>query len=117
MTPASGGPVRYVSAAIIRQLFNEGKYWERALAGELVMHLGSDRVPRRLPPGEPPGTRSQIIYYYDAEGEPVAVVHQYLRPDGSLGASGRPDPKQLLIDGVRVIVEPPHQARGQRHQP
>jgi hypothetical protein len=27
-------------------------------------------------------------------------VHQYLRPDGTLGLSGRPDPKLVLYEGV-----------------
>jgi hypothetical protein len=30
----------------------------------------------------------------------VAIVHQYLRVDGSFGGSGRPDPKELTEDGV-----------------
>jgi len=37
----------------------------------------------------------------------VAVVFQYLRPDGSIGGSGRPDPKFLLRDGVQYVVAPP----------
>jgi hypothetical protein len=28
------------------------------------------------------------------------MVHQYLQPDGTLGASGQPDPKRLLHDGI-----------------
>jgi hypothetical protein len=42
--------------------------------------------------------------YDDASGVMVAVVHQYLRPDGSLGASGLPDPKRLLVNGILYIV-------------
>jgi hypothetical protein len=29
----------------------------------------------------------------------VAVMHQYLRPDGTIGASGQPDPKRLVVEG------------------
>lgn len=39
------------------------------------------------------------------EGQKVAGVHQYLRVDGTLGASGRPDPKELLIGGVLYIID------------
>jgi hypothetical protein len=28
------------------------------------------------------------------------MVHQYLRPDGTLGASGLPDPKLVVHEGV-----------------
>jgi hypothetical protein len=38
-------------------------------------------------------------------GEKVAGVHQYLRPDGTIGLSGRPDPKEVYIDGVLYIIE------------
>jgi len=30
----------------------------------------------------------------------VALVHQYLRSDGTLGASGQPDPKRIVIGNV-----------------
>jgi len=32
----------------------------------------------------------------------MAIVHQYLLPDGSIGASGLPDPKWLR-DGDRIL--------------
>jgi hypothetical protein len=50
-------------------------------------------------------TRSQYLIYVDNNGKKVAGVHQYLRPDGKLGASGRPDPKELLINGVLYMDE------------
>ena len=55
-------------------------------------------MPRSLP-SEPLGTLSQVIEYYDAAGQMQVMVHQYLRPDGSIGASGRPDPKWLRHEG------------------
>lgn len=48
----------------------------------------------------PPCTLSQVLMYRDTRGQLVAVVHQYLLADGSLGASGRPDPKYVFEDGV-----------------
>ncbi len=56
--------------------------------------------------GEPPGTRSQLIRYLDQKGSWVVEVHQYLRPDGTLGASGRPDPKRLRLGGIIYAVAP-----------
>ena len=85
----------------LRKLFNDGGYAHRVKAGEFTT-----KVIRQAPPGpkirakEPPGTMSQIIAYIDAGGKVIAIVHQYLRPDGGLGGSGRPDPKRLLLNGV-----------------
>ena len=53
--------------------------------------------------GEPPGTKSQLIRYVDRAGQSVVLVHQYLRPNGTLGASGRPDPKRLRLGKVLYI--------------
>jgi hypothetical protein len=47
---------------------------------------------------------SQIIEYFDAEGTRVALVDQYLRPDGTLGGSGRPDPKRVLVGNEEWFV-------------
>jgi hypothetical protein len=47
-----------------------------------------------------PGARSQRIRYVNGKVEIVVVVHRYIAPDDSIGASGKPDPKQLRIDGV-----------------
>lgn len=55
--------------------------------------------------GQPLGTVSQFLSYRDAKtGEELARVHQYQRPDGSLGGSGKPDPKRLLDDGVIYLI-------------
>jgi hypothetical protein len=55
---------------------------------------------RLAPPAanQPPGTRSQMISYRDSNDKEIARVHQYLKTDGMLGASGKPDPKRLLIN-------------------
>lgn len=97
-------PEKLVPARTIQTKFNEGRYYERTLLGEFRTQVLKSRVPKHLHPGEPPGTLSQIVAYYGPQGR-VAIVHQYLRPDGSLGASGRPDPKQLLLEGTLLIVE------------
>lgn len=48
-----------------------------------------------------------MISYRDANGNEIARVHQYLRPDGTLGASGKPDPKPLMVNGVVYIYSAP----------
>jgi len=49
---------------------------------------------------EPFCTRSQIVAYVSVTGERVAVVHRYLRRDGTLDGSGMPDPKMLVEAGI-----------------
>ena len=90
---------RWVTSQELRRLFNEGRYWERMKAGEFFEVLYREGHPSPKDSHEPPCTRSQIIAYLNARGRQVAIVHQYLRKDGNLGASGKPNPKKLLHRG------------------
>lgn len=94
--------VEYVSKDIIREAFNSGQFWERAQRGEFNSALQYDEhypeyeaIKRNIRYC----SRSQIVRYYDELGQ-VAVVHQIRSPDGSLGASGKPDPKYLRLDDM-----------------
>ena len=69
------------------------------LAGEFTPNTMSSN-PAPPAAGQPTNTLSQMVSYIDAGGQEVARVHQYLRPDGTIGAKGRPDPKRLLENGV-----------------
>jgi hypothetical protein len=92
--------LRRVSAQQLQRIFNTQRYHERAESGEFTQIV---QVRRPAPPAlrEVPGTESQIVHYIDRGGNTVAIVHQYERPDGTLAASGRPDPKFLFHNGVR----------------
>jgi hypothetical protein len=96
-----------VHATELRRMFNEGRYWERLKKGELAAFPAGNRHP--APPFEPYCTVSQTVHYY-TRSRPlpakVAVVHQYLRPDGTLGASGKPDPKAIIQDDTMYILDP-----------
>lgn len=92
----------WVTPQIIRQIFNDSQFYEKSLSGEISSKLKRNSHPDPTPKGEPYCTHSQIVYYYEHSGKPLAIVHQYLRPDGTLGASGRPDPKRLYL-GDRII--------------
>jgi len=92
-----------VSAETLRKIFNDGGYWELAKQGKLFeKEYYSSPSPKSS--GEPPGTLSQIVAYLDSQGRQVAIVHQYLRRDGSVGGSGRPDPKKLFHNGKLYVV-------------
>lgn len=81
-------------------MFNDLRFAERAASGDLVVRVkpGSEHLAPATS-AEPAGTVSHILEYLQAE-QLVAKAHQYLRPDGTVGGSGRPDPKWLFIDGV-----------------
>jgi hypothetical protein len=97
-------PRKRISQREMRQLFNDQCFWERACSGELNTRIESESHPSPYRSGQPLCTRSQMIAYFDKNNQEVARVHQYKRPDGSIGASGRPDPKRLLVEGVIYIL-------------
>lgn len=97
MPPNAILPTRFVAPQIIQEAFNSGQFWERAQRGELSTVLKRNSHPEPSPKGEPSCTHSQFIVYYTPAGEAIAGVHQYVRPDGTLGGSGRPDPKRLVV--------------------
>jgi hypothetical protein len=92
----------------MRRRFNRGRYYERTLSGELRAVARRDSTPVRTKANEPAGTHSQEVSYLDANNQEVARVHQYVRLGGVLGASGLPDPKRLLENGIlyRIRKQP-----------
>jgi hypothetical protein len=100
-------PIKRVSASVLRQLFNNSGYWEQYKNGQLQSVLRKSKHPSAPLANEPICTQSQYITYVNEMGIKIAGVHQYLRPDGTLGLSGRPDPKEVLIDGILHIIETP----------
>ena len=89
-----------VSSITLRYRFNKGEYWDRAIRGDLINEIKRDGHPTMVGSTEPYCTRSQIVANYQPDGRRVAVVHQYVRVDGTLGGSGRPDPTLLVEGGV-----------------
>lgn len=55
--------------------------------------------------GEPPGTLSLLVRVHTAALDLVAEAFLYRRPNGEIGASGQPDPKQLVI-GRQLLKTP-----------
>jgi len=100
-------PSQKISVSDLRQLFNEADYWLKAQDGRLKEQLLKDRHPTSPKAPVPICTRSQLISYIDNDGQEIAQVHQYLKPDGTLGASGKPDPKRLLHNGVLYFPQSP----------
>ena len=101
MPPSWPSPLEPTDDPGRRDIFNRRRLYARARSGEI-----STLVVREYTPdprvGEPDGAVSQIVLYL-LDGEPVALVHQYLRPDGTLGASGLPDPKVVVDENGRTL--------------
>ena len=81
----------------------------KAASGELIQVLRAEYL-APVTAGQVPGTVSQLVAYYErlpnGQRRLVAVIFQYLQPDGKLGASGKPDPKWLrLSDGAIVAAK------------
>lgn len=96
----------------LRQRFNEGDYWGRAERGEFRQSVVRNGHPSSAQSGEPYCTRSQIIEYWEWIGQMIAKVHRYLRPDGTIGGSGLPDPKVLVEGGIRYQAVLPNLREG-----
>lgn len=93
-------PAQCINRNQIQQMFNDGGYWPRAQAGEFRQALEKESHLDPLKTAEPLCTHSQFLIYYDKEDNEIARVHQYKRPDGTLGGTGRPDPKRLILEDV-----------------
>ena len=99
-------PVRPVPHAKIREIFNERQYYHKISTGEICEDLLDNPHATPARSGEPYCTHSQLIAYRERNtNKKVALVHQYLRKDGRIGASGKPDPKWLLCGDEILIPE------------
>lgn len=87
-------------------MFNSGGYFEMVENGKLIETIVDSRHPSAPKAPVPFCTESQLVTYAKKDGTEIASVHQYLLVDGTLGASGMPDPKRLLHDGQRYHVRP-----------
>jgi hypothetical protein len=98
-------PSQRITSAQLRKIFNGSELWERAQSGEFEERVLTAGHPSPRDSGEPYCTQSQIVGYFELRGgRRIALVHQYLRPDGTVGASGRPDPKAVLDRGTLYIA-------------
>jgi len=93
--------VKRIPVSELRQLFDYANYWDRAAKGEYLKVVIGRHTPDSK--SEPPGTESQMISIQRIDGFEVARVHAYVRPDGSLGASGKPDPKAVYDEIGNVL--------------
>ena|SRR5688572_7367615 len=118
MSPDSTGgwgaaPEPTSDASELRRIFNERRFHERSLDpdSDVSTVLGQDSHPDTPPNRDDPQcTRSQYVRYYE-RGRLVAGAHRYLRPDGTLGGSGLPDPKMVETEAGRLLQWRPEAER------
>ena len=103
-TPLDPRPIEEVPVDIIRQIFNNDRYFEKASSGEIKTRLKRNSHLENPPLTEPHCTHSQIVFYHSQDDEPLAIIHQYYRPDGTLGGCGQPDPKRLYLPDRIIYV-------------
>ena len=95
--------ITFTSADEVRAVFN-ADILPRYSDGE-VSELTQDSSAAHSTSGQPRGTRSERVMYYDG-GTPVAVAHRFVTPDGSIGGSGIPDPKAVRLGDEWLVVGP-----------
>jgi hypothetical protein len=79
----------------------------RLAAGELLPVLMKEN--KTSPDhGQDQGTVTQILRYVTAaDQQTVAIVRQFVRPNGALGASGQPTPKDVRLGpNQRYLSDP-----------
>jgi hypothetical protein len=96
--------IQRVTSAEMCKRFNDGEYWQKVIRGELTAYVLEETISTLLT-HEPGPIRSQMVSYRDQNNQEIARVHQFLRPDDSIAASGMPDPKRLLEGGVLYRLE------------
>lgn len=98
----------------MREIFNKSGYLQDVGEGRIRAEVMRNKHPNWIAAWVPFCTYSQeISYRLVADGSEVARVHQYFRPDGTLGASGRPDPKRVMIGSTkyRLLTRTPNPER------
>jgi hypothetical protein len=103
----AGPPVIRTTDDELRRLFREAGYLASTLSGQFMMRpygrqslYQSPPVPDAREP-EPAGTLSGLVEITDpSNNQRIAIAHRLLRPDGTLGASGLPDPKMVFLEGI-----------------
>jgi hypothetical protein len=98
---------RSVGEDELRRLFNNNRYWERLQDGEFTQSVRRRKHLGAAKPDLPLCTHSEVLEYRDKSSQQIAVVHQYVRPDGTIGGSGKPDPKMVRVGDIIYILKPP----------
>jgi hypothetical protein len=98
---------KQISADELRQIFRDARILEREQEGELTTKIVQDSHPSPPRADEPFCTRSQLKAFFDRAGAEIAIAHYYLRTDGTIGASGLLDPKEVVHEDIHYFLQEP----------
>jgi len=94
----------------MRCKFNRSGYWKQVRSGVMREEVSSKhRATEQASPSLPWCTSTESVLYFDPTNMQVARFHQYRSADGSV--IGKPDPKELYLDGVLY-----RQLKGQKQE-
>lgn len=89
----------------MQELCQKHQLLEKIKNKELKPVLLKERHANPLKSGQVFCTYSQLLSYQNSQADEVMKVHQYKKPDGSLGPSKMPDPVWMFIDGIIYKLE------------
>jgi hypothetical protein len=94
------GKLRRIDVWEMRCWFKHKRFLERVQARELKENVVRSK-PASPESKQPTGTMSEIVRFIDLESDSeVAEVHRFRLPNNKLAASGKVDPKYLVVDGI-----------------
>jgi hypothetical protein len=96
---------RPVDARELRRLFQVEAIEQREANGELTAKVTYSKHVDPPLEFEPLCTHSRRKAFFNLNRKKVAEVHYYERPDGSIGASGSLDPKEIVHQGVLYFLD------------
>jgi hypothetical protein len=98
-------PIDRRSKIELRKMFHDHQCMQKLASGELHSILLKARHCDPIKSGQEFCTHSQLVSIQDDDGSEIARAHQYMKPNGQLGASGMPDPFRLFIGGTIYKLE------------
>jgi len=101
MTPPDPIIVQKVTKQHLRRIYNDPRF-QSELRKRTTQRVDVYEAPAPIEAGQAEGALSWVYDLYGVSGL-LATVHQYRLRDGSIGASGRPDPIFLLVNGVPMV--------------
>lgn len=88
-------PKQPVCARILRRIFNRRKYLEQVNRGQLLVEIESK--PAGPKAGQVANASADFVLFKSRRHMLLAMAFLYRNPDGTLGGSGKADPKWIRM--------------------
>jgi hypothetical protein len=77
--------------------------YEADILGGKAIEQCVERTPASPKYNQQAGCMTEMVWFI-VKGQRVAFCHQFKNIDGSLGASGKPDPKAIIYEGIMYNI-------------